>query len=89
MRQAGRYLPDYRRIRERLSFLDLYRNSEAAADVIPMGLGLHFEKDEGPQIERPIRCAEDLNRLPAVLLTLPDRTHEDAHQGLQSNPIRS
>jgi uroporphyrinogen decarboxylase len=33
MRQAGRYLPEYRRVRERMSFLDLCRNSEAAAQV--------------------------------------------------------
>ena len=33
MRQAGRYLPEYRRVRERFTFLDLCRNSEAAAEV--------------------------------------------------------
>ena len=33
MRQAGRYLPEYRAMRERYSFLDLCRNPEAAAEV--------------------------------------------------------
>ena len=33
MRQAGRYLPEYRAMRERHSFLDLCRNAEAAAEV--------------------------------------------------------
>jgi uroporphyrinogen decarboxylase len=33
MRQAGRYLPEYRRVRERFSFLDLCRDSAAAAQV--------------------------------------------------------
>ncbi len=33
MRQAGRYLPEYRRLRDRFSFLDLCRNSETAAQV--------------------------------------------------------
>lgn len=33
MRQAGRYLPEYRRVRDRFSFLDMCRNSEAAAEV--------------------------------------------------------
>jgi uroporphyrinogen decarboxylase len=33
MRQAGRYLPEYRAMRERHSFLDLCRSSEAAAEV--------------------------------------------------------
>ena len=33
MRQAGRYLPEYRRVRDRFSFLDLCRNSDAATQV--------------------------------------------------------
>ena len=33
MRQAGRYLPEYREMRERYSFLELCRDAEAAAEV--------------------------------------------------------
>ena len=33
MRQAGRYLPEYRAVRERFGFLELCRNPEAAAEV--------------------------------------------------------
>src|SRR5437773_1218202 len=33
MRQAGRYLPEYRAMRERFGFLELCRNTEAAAEV--------------------------------------------------------
>jgi uroporphyrinogen decarboxylase len=33
MRQAGRYLPEYRAMRARFGFLELCRNSEAAAEV--------------------------------------------------------
>ncbi|MBI4636366.1 MAG: uroporphyrinogen decarboxylase [Candidatus Rokubacteria bacterium] len=33
MRQAGRYLPEYREMRRRFGFLELCRNSEAAAEV--------------------------------------------------------
>jgi uroporphyrinogen decarboxylase len=33
MRQAGRYMPEYRAVRERFAFLELCRNPEAAAEV--------------------------------------------------------
>src|SRR5262245_52465119 len=33
MRQAGRYLPEYRAVRERFTFLELCKNPTAAADV--------------------------------------------------------
>jgi uroporphyrinogen decarboxylase len=33
MRQAGRYMPEYRAVRDRFSFLELCRNSDAAAEV--------------------------------------------------------
>jgi uroporphyrinogen decarboxylase len=33
MRQAGRYMPEYRAVRERYSFLELCKDADAAADV--------------------------------------------------------
>lgn len=33
MRQAGRYLPEYRRVRDRFSFIELCKDSDAAAQV--------------------------------------------------------
>ncbi|MDO8433683.1 MAG: uroporphyrinogen decarboxylase [Candidatus Binatus sp.] len=89
MRQAGRYMPEYRRVRERHDFLEMCRQPELAAEVtvtaverlgvdaaiifadillplIPMAVGLHFEKGDGPIIDRPIRSAADLDRIPPI-----------------------
>jgi uroporphyrinogen decarboxylase len=88
MRQAGRYMPAYRKLRERHSILDLCHAPELAATVTlqpverlgvdaaivfadillpfePLRLGLSFAAGEGPIIERPIRDAADVERLPA------------------------
>ena len=88
MRQAGRYLPEYRATRAKAgSFLGLATNPEFACEVtlqplaryaldaailfsdilmIPkaMGVGLSFVEGEGPQIERPVRSARDIEALP-------------------------
>jgi len=94
MRQAGRYLPEYRATRARAgSFLRLCTTPELACEVtlqpvdrfqldaailfsdiltIPhaMNLGLDFEAGEGPRIDRPVRTAADIDRLP---IPDPDR----------------
>jgi uroporphyrinogen decarboxylase len=86
MRQAGRYMADYRALRQRYSLLEICANPELAVAVTlqpvelievdaailfsdllvpftPMGLDFDFVKGEGPSIERPIRSAEDVDRL--------------------------
>lgn len=88
MRQAGRYLPEYRSIREKLTFLELCTRSEVAAEVtagtvrrlgvdaaivfadillplVPMRLGLSYEKGDGPRVASPIRMGADVAKLPA------------------------
>lgn len=87
MRQAGRYMPQYRKIRANHSFLEMCHNPELAAAVtlLPINafdmdaailfsdilvvlealeVGLHFEEGIGPVIERPLSCAEEIDRLP-------------------------
>jgi uroporphyrinogen decarboxylase len=89
MRQAGRYMPEYRRVRDRLSFLEMCGRPEIAAEVtvtavrrlkvdaaiifadillplLPMGVGLHYEKGDGPIIDRPVRTLDDLRAMGSI-----------------------
>ena len=103
MRQAGRYMPQYRKLPKRHSILDLCHRPELAAEVTlqpierlgvdaaiifadillpfePLRLGLRFEAGEGPKIDRPIRDAADVDRLPAFSI--------DAELGYVCDAIR-
>jgi uroporphyrinogen decarboxylase len=87
MRQAGRYMPQYRAIRAKHSFLEMCHDPELAAEitqlplrvfgfdaailfsdilVIPeaLGVGLRFEEQKGPIIERPLQTLQDIEQLP-------------------------
>ncbi len=89
MRQAGRYMPEYRQVRDRLPFLEMCQRPEISAEVtvtaverlhvdaaiifadillplLPMGVGLHYEKGDGPVIDRPVRSLGDLERIGPV-----------------------
>src|ERR1700761_9279994 len=86
MRQAGRYMQQYRDVRKHYSLVEICKKPEIAAEVtitaaeflgvdaaiifadllLPlevMGLPFHFAAGEGPVIEKPVRCAEDVAQL--------------------------
>ena len=84
MRQAGRYLPEYRELRERYSFMDLATSADLATEVtllpfkrFPLdaaivfadimsplpALGVKFEFDPGPVVEKPLRDQSDVDAL--------------------------
>jgi uroporphyrinogen decarboxylase len=86
MRQAGRYMPEYRAVRKQHSLLEICKKPQLAAQVtieaaeilgvdaaiifadllLPlevMGLPFHFSAGEGPIIEKPVRCKEDIVNL--------------------------
>lgn len=87
MRQAGRYMPQYRAMRNKYSFLDMVHTPELAAEVtmLPVDIlgvdaailfsdilvipeafemGLRFDDNIGPIIERPVQTADDVAALP-------------------------
>ncbi|HIE24363.1 MAG TPA: uroporphyrinogen decarboxylase, partial [Anaerolineales bacterium] len=89
MRQAGRYMPEYRKIREKYSLLEIVKQPELAAEVTlqpiksfgvdaailfadillplqPMGVDFEFVPGKGPQVQNPVRTAEDVAALKPV-----------------------
>src|SRR6185436_15232612 len=88
MRQAGRVLPEYRKLKEKYSFLDLVRTPELATEVTlqpirrfdfdaailfsdilvvaeALGQVYHFRDKGGIEMEFPLCCAADIDRLDA------------------------
>src|SRR5216684_3396988 len=65
MRQAGRYMEEYRAVRAKHSILEVCKTPELAAQVTlePMGLHITFEEGEGPVIHNPIRTRADVDAL--------------------------
>jgi len=89
MRQAGRSLPEYRKLREGTTMLDSCLIPEMASEitlqpvrrhdvdaaiffsdiVIPLrlaGIGVEIQPGVGPVLDKPIRTAEDIAKLPEL-----------------------
>ncbi len=89
MRQAGRFMKEYRDVRAKIGFLELCKRADLACEVTvtaveklgvdaaiifadlllplePMGVGLRYERGDGPIIERPVRSPADIERLRPV-----------------------
>jgi uroporphyrinogen decarboxylase len=93
MRQAGRYMAEYRTVRKQYSLIEICKKAEIEAlgvdaaiifaDLLlpleVMGLPFHFSPGEGPVIERPLREKEDIARL---------RTDRAADLGYVSEAVR-
>ena len=91
MRQAGRYLPEYRKVRERLSFLELCDDPEAAAEVTLQPLR-RFDLDAAilfTDLLIPARgMGLGLRYDPGPVIDAPVRTRRDVDALLVPDPER-
>lgn len=90
MRQAGRYQPEYRKVRERLGLLDICERPDVCTEVtllpvrqlgvdaailfsditVPLravGIDLSIVENVGPVVAQPLRSAQDMDRLRALV----------------------
>jgi uroporphyrinogen decarboxylase len=88
MRQAGRYLPEYRAIRKRLSLLELCKTPEAAAEVTVLaadrlGVDAAIIFADILLVAEPLGVGVEFVKGEGPVITHPVRTQGDA-EGLQA-----
>ena len=94
MRQAGRYLPEYRAIRSRLGFLELCKNPEAAAEVtlLPverLGVDAAILFADILLIVEPLGVGLEFARGEGPVIHRPVRSAEDVTRLVERDPAET
>ncbi len=91
MRQAGRYMPEYRAVRDRFSFLGLCRDPDAAAEVTvtaveKLGVDAAIIFADILLIVEPFRVGLEFEKGEGPVIARPVRSREDVDRLPEANP---
>jgi uroporphyrinogen decarboxylase len=94
MRQAGRYMPEYRAIRERFSFLEMCKNSDAAAEVtvLPverLGVDAAIVFADILLVTEPMGVGLEFPRGEGPVILRPVRSRTDVERLAEVDPLES
>ena len=91
MRQAGRYMPEYRAVREKYSFLELAKNSDAAAEVTVtaverLGVDAAIIFADILLVVEPMGVGLEFSRGDGPVIHRPVRTRADVDRLTETDP---